>query len=287
MKPLLHLREPRENRAGVISNAVLRPQMPASQDSRVLKQRFLQCFAVRSTNTETLRQVIRELLNLGMVRKTLVRWAIEAGYNCASVRSLLSRIFCALGLRERAKGAGRKPSPEAQELLAYAQARYGDRYLRVLHAAYRAASARARGTGVPEAWSEDANCGAAISASRWASTKELSKVRVNRSLFCASDQLQLDDSAKCDSEFAKLGFPLASRPAGVAKVYKPANRNCRQRETSTPPISLFRHAKLRLGTNFALRNARPTAVSLPPRSISNVCMLCAQATPKQSRVLAR
>jgi hypothetical protein len=49
----------------------------------------------------------------------------------------LSRIFSAIGLRERRAGAGRKPSPDTLELLAHAQAKYGKRAVKVLRAAWR------------------------------------------------------------------------------------------------------------------------------------------------------
>ena len=115
---------------------------PTIPDRKALKAQYLACFAARTTSTQTLLEVITSLLHLGVVRDTLFRWGVAAGYSPATVRSLLSRAFCALGLRQRGAGGGRKPSAEALELLAYSQRQYGPRALRMLHAAYRAGKAQ-------------------------------------------------------------------------------------------------------------------------------------------------
>ena len=110
-------------------------------ERKALKEKYLACFDTRSSNTAQMVEAVKGLVRLGISRKILVRWAVGAGYNLSHVRSLLSRIFCALGLRERAAGAGRKSTPEALELLAHARQRYGDRSLKVLRAAWRAGKA--------------------------------------------------------------------------------------------------------------------------------------------------
>ena len=107
-------------------------------NGKALKKKFLECFAYRSSGATALQGVVKWLIGQGISRKTLVAWAVQAGYTQGTVASLLSRIFCALGLRERRPGAGRKPSPDALELLAHAKARYRGRYLNVLQAALRA-----------------------------------------------------------------------------------------------------------------------------------------------------
>ena len=107
-------------------------------DREALKAKFLGCFAARTTSAQTLPEVVKSLLQLGVVRTTLFRWGVAAGHSHATVRSLLSRAFCALGLRQRRSGAGRKPSAEAMELLAHSRQQYGIRALRMLRAAYRA-----------------------------------------------------------------------------------------------------------------------------------------------------
>lgn len=106
-----------------------------------LKKQFLECFGIRATNATTLRDTVKNLIERGVARKTLVRWAVQAGYTKSYVSSLLSRILCSIGLRERSIGAGRKPSPEALELLAYTRARYGNNSSKVLRAALRAGRA--------------------------------------------------------------------------------------------------------------------------------------------------
>jgi hypothetical protein len=110
--------------------------------SDTLKGKYLQWFSLRSDNATVLRDVVRDLIEEGIPRQTLVAWAVEAGYSKRSVSSLLSRIFVSLGLRVRKKGAGRKPSAAALELLAHARSRYGKDSLKVLRAAWRAGKAQ-------------------------------------------------------------------------------------------------------------------------------------------------
>lgn len=117
---------------------------------RTLKAKFLACLEARVTSTKTLPDVIRGLLDFGVERTTLFHWAIDAGYNELTVRTVLSRAFCALGFRERKEGAGRKPSVKALELLQYARERYGDLALKILRAAFRAGKAQAKTTEAGE-----------------------------------------------------------------------------------------------------------------------------------------
>ena len=108
-------------------------------DRKALKQKYLDCFGARATNAETWRQTVMRLIEQGVTRGTLLNWAIDAGHPRITVSSVLSRILVALGVRERQPGAGRRPSPEALELLEHVRVRYGEQFLKVLHAAARAA----------------------------------------------------------------------------------------------------------------------------------------------------
>lgn len=125
----------------------------------LLKRKYLRCFASRSLGNDNLPRVVRHLVDLGETRETLFRWAVEANHRPAYVRSVLSRVLCALGRRVRSKGAGRKASPEALALLSYAEVRHGDRALSVLRAAYRVAKAK-----VSNALTSAAYCGTTITA---------------------------------------------------------------------------------------------------------------------------
>ncbi len=107
-------------------------------DREALKREYLRCFGVRTTNTVALQEAVQNLIRQGVSRKTLVEWAVRAGFAKTSVSSLLSRVFCALGLRERQAGAGRKVSSEALELLAYANGGYREKCLKVLRGGLRA-----------------------------------------------------------------------------------------------------------------------------------------------------
>ena len=118
------------------------------QDKQALKEKYLGCFGVRAANATAMQDTVKGLVQIGITRKTLHEWAVGAGFSAGYVRSLLSKTFCALGMRERAVGAGRKPPPDALELLVYARARYGDRFLKVLRAALRAGKARFAAEGL-------------------------------------------------------------------------------------------------------------------------------------------
>jgi hypothetical protein len=110
--------------------------------SQAFKERYLQCFGVRTNNAALLQSVVRDLIHEGISRQTLAAWAVEGGYSKGYVASLLSRILISLGLRERNKGAGRKPSLAALELLAHARSQYGEDFLKVMRAAWRAGKAQ-------------------------------------------------------------------------------------------------------------------------------------------------
>ncbi len=134
--PTFHL--PLRSGSGSFMQSTMKHRNTVTADWTALKEKYLTCFVVRSTNLGALREAVKGLFGLGVSRQMLVRWAVQAGYSAVSVRSLLSRILCSMGLRTRGAGAGRKPSADALALLAYARERYGDRYLKILRAACRA-----------------------------------------------------------------------------------------------------------------------------------------------------
>jgi hypothetical protein len=111
----------------------------------------LEFFPVRANNAAVLQDVVKRLFERGISRRTLAAWAVEAGYSRAYVGSALSRIFVALGLRQRAQGAGRKPTAAALELATHARNRYGVEFLNVLRAAWRVGKSRLVASGTPEA----------------------------------------------------------------------------------------------------------------------------------------
>jgi len=151
---------------------VLKNRKPLGPE--LLKERYLQCFGVRANSATMLQGIVKNLIEEGVSRQTLVAWAVKAGYTKGHVSSLLSRILVSLGLRERKKGAGRKPSPAALELLTHAQSLHGEECLNVLRAAWRAGKAqlaaanhetRHRASGlivVPRLPNLGSNCGTTI-----------------------------------------------------------------------------------------------------------------------------
>jgi len=114
-----------------------------SLDRRTLKRKYLECFNVRTTNAAAWHEVVTALVHAGVSRQLLVIWGVEAGYPRVTVTSLVSRTLCAIGLRQRRKGAGRKFSPDGVALYNYARRRYGERIVKVLRSALRVAQAKA------------------------------------------------------------------------------------------------------------------------------------------------
>src|SRR5260370_30752448 len=111
-------------------------------DRDAYRQDYLACLSDLKAGAESVRKVVNRLRALGLGRQTLVRWAVEAGYDERYIRSLLSQIFSEAGARMRKPGAGPKTPREALELLAVATDRYGEEAEKLLRAAARAARKR-------------------------------------------------------------------------------------------------------------------------------------------------
>jgi hypothetical protein len=112
------------------------------EQTEMLKKQFLQCFAAPA-RAASLRDLVKRLVEQGVSPATLFLWCVNAGHRRKTVSGRLSRIFCALGLRTRKKGGGRKPSPEAVKVVEYVRGHFGERSLRVLYAAVREWKAQA------------------------------------------------------------------------------------------------------------------------------------------------
>ena len=108
---------------------------------RTLKANYLDCLRFRSPST--LRQAVQALVRTGVRRDLLLAWAVAKGHDKKYVAKVLSQCFCALGLRQRRHGAGRRTSPPALLLLAFAHEVFGSHQRKYLRAACRAASAPA------------------------------------------------------------------------------------------------------------------------------------------------
>jgi hypothetical protein len=122
-----------------------------SLDHERLKQKYIECFDIHTTNAATWLEVVTALMDRGCSRGMLLNWGVEAGYDRKYVSGVLSRILCSAGRRQRKKGAGRKSSPEVLALLAYARERYGENYLKALRAAWRTGKKQLPPEDVPAA----------------------------------------------------------------------------------------------------------------------------------------
>src|SRR5262245_31244646 len=98
--------------------ASLSARTPKLPSRGVLKRRYLGCF--RSRSPIRLRQTVRGLIGIGLGRELLLAWAVTDGHEKKWVSKLLSECFCALGLRQRRVGAGRRNSPPTMLLIAFA-----------------------------------------------------------------------------------------------------------------------------------------------------------------------
>jgi hypothetical protein len=112
------------------------------EQTEMLKKQFLKCFAA-PTRATALRDLVKRLVGQGVSPATLFVWCVDAGHRRKTVSARLSRIFCALGLRTRKKGGGRKPSPDAAKVVEYVRGQFGERGLKLLYAAVREWKAQA------------------------------------------------------------------------------------------------------------------------------------------------
>src|SRR5258708_4481304 len=96
---------------------ISKPAAPESYHltSQELKEEYMSCLEHISKGGATLREMVYELIDVhGATRRELTLWAVEAGYNERTIRSLLSQILCRRGRRQRKPGAGRKVDPEVR-----------------------------------------------------------------------------------------------------------------------------------------------------------------------------
>jgi hypothetical protein len=141
---------------------------PIIADTPILKQQYIDALASLCANGSSLRKIVTALIERGVPKRLLVDWAEEAGYSRSHIQSLLSRILCGAGQRERKPGAGRRVSAEALALLDYATTQFGENPAKHLRAAYRAAKAQQS----PQALREKPN------AQHWDTNKNLLIVNV-------------------------------------------------------------------------------------------------------------
>jgi hypothetical protein len=130
----------------IISNQIgfLEPiPLEICHNKEQLKGEFVACLADISRPSGTLREVIVRLAGLGVERKEFVRWAVEAGYRKGYARTLLSKVLCDAGLRQRRRrrGAEMETPQEVLILIAFAREKFGARAGKLLRQAARAVEA--------------------------------------------------------------------------------------------------------------------------------------------------
>jgi len=107
-------------------------------DTSEIRTNYLASLSARVGNRNALREAVVAACRHGISRQTLILWGVQAGFSESYLRSLLSRIFRALGVSARNQGAGRKTDPLAQAVLASLRLQYGrDRARKLLRAALR------------------------------------------------------------------------------------------------------------------------------------------------------
>ena len=121
---------------------VTAPDSNGDLGEEALKKQYLECLnGLSARATDTLRRVINALVGLGIGWQQLLQWAIAAGYNDRRVRNLLSQALLDAGVRRRRGGAGPKIPQESVSIEAYVRDLHGERTLKYLRAACRAARA--------------------------------------------------------------------------------------------------------------------------------------------------
>ena|SRR5437867_4065540 len=110
-------------------------------NEQALKSQYLQGLGSITFALVPLRRIVDQLLQLGLTRKELIQWGVEAGYKKPYVRTLLSKLLIESGSRQRRKGAGPKIRQEALLIEAHVRQQYGSLTVKLLRAALRVAKA--------------------------------------------------------------------------------------------------------------------------------------------------
>jgi hypothetical protein len=117
----------------------------ALDDRENLKLQYQQALARLSREGLRIARAAEALLDVGVTRQELEDWAVEWGYQRQSIRSVLSRLLCHRGQRQRRIGAGRKKNPLAAALWDFLSAQLGRPGARkLIRATHRLADAEAK-----------------------------------------------------------------------------------------------------------------------------------------------
>lgn len=114
-----------------------------------LKEEYLAALRSLSATTAKLRQTVLSLLKIHIKPHELLSWGVQAGFDELRLRKILSELLLDLGIRRRRSGAGPRIPNEALFLFAYAKDHYGERALKLLRAACRAARAEKKNQLTP------------------------------------------------------------------------------------------------------------------------------------------
>ena len=116
----------------------------AALGRRKLETLYLAILDSLTTESRRFSNVVLCLIDSGATRAELIALAVRHGHPEKSIRSLISKILCGRGARQRKKGAGRKANALAKAIADFVSAEHGDdQAQKLLRAAARILKARA------------------------------------------------------------------------------------------------------------------------------------------------
>src|SRR6266478_6259397 len=74
----------------IVAEPVLQSAVDEREMRERLKDKYVECLGKAAVEITSLRQTIHALIEWGVSRRELMKWALEAGYSTGYVRSLVS-----------------------------------------------------------------------------------------------------------------------------------------------------------------------------------------------------
>lgn len=104
-----------------------------------LKRELVKSYRSEQQAYGSLMRAVKACAKAKVTRETMLEWLTDAGFERNAASKRISIVLCEAGIRDRAKGGGRKSkfAKQGKELLAYAVKKYGEDAPGVLTAAWR------------------------------------------------------------------------------------------------------------------------------------------------------